>query len=288
MAVPGILFLAVFNYLPLPGLVLAFKDYRYDLGIMGSPWVGFRNFAFFFQSTFAGMVTSNTLGYNAVFIVLTIVASLTVAILLGEVERAGWIKFYQTVFFFPYFLSWPVVAFMTFALFNMDLGILNRFLVALGGSPIDWYSTPWVWRIIMPLLHLWKSIGYNTLLIYAGIISIDKSLYESAMLDGATKVQRALRITVPLLRPIIVVLTLVMLGRVFYSDFGQFYMIPRQSGILMGTTEVIDTYVFRALKVTGDIGLAAAVGLYQSFMGFLVVIFSNALIRRYDAENALF
>ena len=288
MAAPGILFLFVFNYLPLPGLVLAFKDYRFDLGLFNSPSIGFKNFEFFFKSTFAGMVTVNTLGYNSVFILSTIASSLTVAILLGEILKPGWIKFYQTVFFFPYFLSWPVVAFMTFALFNMDLGVLNRMLVQFGGKAIDWYSTPWVWRLIMPILHLWKSIGYNTLLIYAAVISIDKSLYESAMLDGASKLQRAFKITIPMLRPVIVVLTLVMLGRVFYSDFGQFYMIPRQSGLLMETTEVIDTYVFRALRVTGDIGLAAAVGLYQSLMGFLVVLGSNWLIRRYDQDNALF
>ena len=187
MTIPGILFLLVFNYLPLPGLILAFKNYRYDLGILGSHWIGFKNFEFFFKSTFASMVTRNTLGYNLVFITSTLIGSLMVALLLNEVKSRKGIKFYQTVFFFPYFLAWPVIAFMTFALFNMDLGLLNQWIAGFGGRPVNWYANPSPWIIIMPLLNFWKVFGYNTLLIYATIIGIDKTYYEAAMIDGAGK-----------------------------------------------------------------------------------------------------
>lgn len=288
MTVPGILLFIIFNYLPMAGLVLAFKDFRYDKGIFGSPWVGFENFKFFFTSEDAWRVTRNTIGYNLVFIITIIVGALVLAIMLNEVKRRRAVKFYQTVLFFPYFLSWAVVAFMTYALFNVDLGIINQLLVSMGKDPIMWYANPKPWIVIMPLLNFWKTMGYNVILFYAGIMAIDQSYYESAAIDGASKLQMATKITMPLLTPTIVILVLIKVGKIFYSDFGQFFMVPRESGILFSTTDVIDTYVFRALKVSGEIGMASAVGLYQSFVGLVLVLFTNWVIKKFSEENALF
>ncbi len=288
LALPALLLVFIFNYLPMGGLILAFKDFRYDKGLWGSDWVGWDNFKFFFTSQDAWRVTRNTLGYNLVFIISVIVCSILVAILLNEVRKRILVKCYQTVLFMPYFMSWTVVAFMVFGFLNVDLGLINRIIVGFGGQEISWYADPKQWTWIMPVVYLWKSLGYNVIVFYAALMSIDPTYYEAASIDGASRIQMVFKITIPMLKPVIIVLAITMLGKIFYSDFGQFYMVPQNSGAVYSTTDVIDTYIFRALRVSGDVGMASAVGFFQSFVGLITVLLSNYIIRRTDRENAMF
>ena len=288
MCLPAIGLLLAFNYVPMLWMTMAFKRYRADLGLFGSEWVGFDNFKFFFQSQDAWRVTRNTIGLNAIFIVLVLIFSVTFAILLSNVVRKVWLKFYQTVFFFPYFLSWIVVAYMLFSFLNMDHGIINTWLNKLGIDSIKWYTEADYWPPILTLSYIWKNAGYYSLIYFAGILGIDKSYYEAASLDGASNWQMITKITLPLLMPIIIIVTLLQIGRIFFADFGLFYFLPRQIGILFSTTDVIDTYVYRALRVTGETGLATAAGLYQSIVGLILVVSANAIVRRINKESALF
>lgn len=284
LATPALILLFLFNYLPIFGLTLAFKDYRYDKGFWGSDWVGFKNFEFFFKSNDAFVVTRNTLLYNAVFIVSVLIGSVVFAIILNQITKRKAVKFYQTVMFFPYFLSYSVVAFIVYAFLNVDYGILNRLM----GTRIAWYSEQQAWPFILPLVNFWKCVGYNTIIIYASLIGIDTSYYEAAAVDGATQFQVIRSVMLPLLRPIVIMLGLIMMGKIFYADFGLFYMVPQNAGILYPVTDVIDTYVYRSLRVLGDVGMSTAVGLYQSVVGFLLVIGANKITRKYSEESALF
>ncbi|OXS59324.1 sugar ABC transporter permease [Cohnella sp. CIP 111063] len=287
LAFPGLLFVLVFYYLPIFGLVLAFKNYNYSDGILGSPWSGFDNFKFFFTSDAAYQVTRNTILLNLCFIVLSTILSVVFAILMFELGRKS-VKVYQTAMFFPYFLSWVVVSYVTYALLNPEMGVINMLLESFGMDEINFYFEPKYWPFILSFAYLWKSIGYALLIYYTGLMGIDRTYYEAAAIDGATRLQQVRKITLPLLTPLITLLTLLAIGKIFYSDFGLFYFIPANSGALYGTTEVIDTYVFRALRVSGDIGMASAVGLYQSLVGFVLVLTVNAIVRRINKDNAIF
>jgi putative aldouronate transport system permease protein len=288
MTLPGLLLVVVFSYLPMFGLVLAFKNFRYDKGILGSAWVGLKNFKFFFSSLDAWRVTRNAIGTNLIFIVSTLVVSVLLAFLLYEITHRMLLKVYQTAMFFPYFLSMAVVAYVGYSFFNVDLGLLNRILASFGIKPVMWYAEPELWVFILPIINLWKNIGYYVVIYYAGLMGIDSTYYESAAIDGANKIQATLKVSLPLLSPIIIIMVLLQIGKVFYSDFGLFYLVTKDTGILYSTTDVIDTYVFRALRVTGDIGVASAVGFYQSVVGFVLVFLSNWLVRKYDSDSALF
>lgn len=284
MALPAVILLILFNYLPIAGLTLAFKDYRYNKGFWGSDWVGFENFKFFFQSNDAFVVTRNTILYNLVFIVSVLAGSVIFAIILNEITSRKAVKFYQTIMFFPYFLSYAVVAFIVYAFLNVDYGIVNNLL----GARTAWYSEQAYWPFILAAVNFWKSVGYNTIIIYASLIGIDSSYYEAAAVDGAKHSQVIFHIMLPMLKPIIIMLALIMLGKVFYSDFGLFYMVPQNSGILYPVTDVIDTYVYRSLRVVGDIGMSTAVGVYQSIVGFILVVTANRVTRKFSEESALF
>lgn len=288
MMLPGILFIIIFNYAPMAGLIIAFKNYNSVKGIFASEWVGFKNFEFFFTSQDALRVTINTIFYNAVFISSGLVVSLAFAIMLNETKNKALSKLYQSSMLIPYFLSWVVVGYLSYALLNVDYGFINSILITLGKEPIQWYAEPGYWRVILPLANLWKSVGYSTVIYLAGITSIDTEFYEAAKIDGATKLQQIFKVTIPLLTPLIVILTLLAVGRIFYTDFGLFYNIPRETGILFRTTDVIDTYVFRSLRTMGDVGMSSAMGLYQSVVGFILVLSSNLIVKRINPENALF
>jgi putative aldouronate transport system permease protein len=287
MALPGILLLLVFNYFPMFGLILAFKDFRFDRGFLGSEWIGFENFSFFFKSMYAWRVTRNTIGHNLVFIVSTMVFTVLIALILYEVTQKVLIKFYQTTMFIPYFLSMSVVAFVGYAFFNADMGVLNRIIQAMGKEALLWYSQPKLWVFIMPVIYMWKNVGYFVLIYYAGLMGIDNSYYEAASIDGASKFQQIMYITLPLLSPVVIMMVILQVGRIFYSDFGQFYLVTRDSGALYSTVDVIDTYIYRALRVTGDIGVSAAVGFYQSVVGFILVIFTNLIVKKIDSGSAI-
>ncbi|MBW7455772.1 ABC transporter permease [Paenibacillus sepulcri] len=286
LTLPALLFKLIFNYLPLIGLVIAFKNYNYAKGLLGSDWVGWDNFKFFFTSDNAFRITRNTILYNSAFIVLTILIAVTLAILMNEINRR-WLKLHQTVLILPYFLSWVVISYVTLGFFDQTSGYLNELLIRFGGHPVKWYQESQYWPYILVLVKLWKMVGFSTLIYYAGIIGIDTSYYEAARIDGANKWQVITRITVPLLVPLIVVLFIVDVGNIFRADFGLFYFIPNDTSFLYGTTDVIDTYVYRSLRVVGNIGMSTAIGLYQSVVGLVLVLAANALIRKVNSDNAL-
>ncbi len=283
-ALPAIILLLLFNYLPMFGIVISFKDFRYDQGFFGSEWVGLDNFKFFFSTDDAMIITRNTLLYNAVFIVTVLFGAVAFAILLNEITSRKAVKVYQTVMFFPYFLSYAVVTYVVFAFLNMQYGVLNSFLE----NDIFWYNEAKYWVYILPITNFWKNVGYNTIIIYAALIAIDTSYYEAAAVDGAKRFQTIFRITLPLLSPTVIMLGLIMLGRIFYSDFGLFYMVPQNAGMLYPATDVIDTYVYRSMRVIGDIGISSAVNAYQSIMGLILVLTANRITKKYSEESALF
>jgi len=293
MVLPGALWFLFFSYLPMLGTVIAFKEYRFDrdgfwASIVNSKWVGWQNFKFLFSTDDAFIITRNTLLYNIVFIFLGLVFSVLLAVILSEITNKRLSKIYQTGMFLPYFLSWVIVGYFTFSFLSSDRGLLNGLFNSLGIPPVQWYSESKYWPLILVLVYLWKAVGYNSVVYLASIMGIDRSLYEAAMIDGASKIQQIRAITLPLLKPIITIMTLLAIGKIFYADFGLFYQVPRNSGTLYGVTNVIDTYVYRGLKTTGEIGMSAAAGLYQSVVGFTLVMASNYIVRKYDKDNALF
>lgn len=286
MSLPGVVFKFIFSYLPLIGLIIAFKNFRYDLGILGSEWVGFKNFEFFFSSDSAFIITRNTILYNFSFIIIGTAIAIMLAILLNAVTRR-FLKAYQTILFLPHFLSWVVVGYIVIAFLDHQHGFLNEMLVDSGLNPVKWYQEAKYWPFIIILSQLWKTVGFSTLIYYAGIIGIDPSYYEAAKIDGASRFQMVRKITLPLLTPLVIILFIVDMGKVFRSDFGLFYFIPNDSSFLYGITDVIDTYVYRSLRVAGDLGMSTAVGLYQSVVGFILVLTTNAIIKKINRDNAL-
>jgi len=288
MAAPALMLFLIFNYLPLSGIVIAFKNFRVVDGIWGSPWAGFSNFKFFFGSQDAWRITKNTLMMNSLFISIGLIVSVTFAIMLSELKSRWLVKTYQTVFFFPYFVSWVVAGYMLYAFLNIDLGILNSWLGKIGIEPVRWYLEPGYWKGILILSYLWKNVGYFSIIYYAGIMGISRELYEAAAIDGAGKLQQIRFITLPALSSLITAMILLQIGKIFYADFGLFYFLPRDIGILYPATDVIDTYVYRSLRVTGNIGMSAAVGLYQSVVGFLLVLSANGIVRKINSDQALF
>ncbi|OUS73058.1 sugar ABC transporter permease [Paenibacillus sp. MY03] len=286
LALPAVTFKLIFNYLPLVGLIIAFKKYNFAKGLWGSDWVGWDNFRFFFQSDTAFRITRNTILYNGAFIVLGTVIAIAFAIMMNEIGRR-WLKIHQTVMFLPYFLSWVVVSYVTMGFLDHKSGFLNQLLTFFGQDPVRWYETSAYWPVIIILVYLWKSVGFSTLIYYAGILGIDSSYYEAARIDGAGKMQMIRHITIPLLTPLVVILFIVAVGNIFRADFGLFYFIPNDVGFLYGATDVIDTYVYRSLRVVGDIGMSTAVGLYQSVVGFALVLTTNYIIKKINSDNAL-
>lgn len=287
LALPGVLFKLVIAYLPMVGLILAFKNFRYDRGIFGSEWVGFNNFEFLFKSQDAFRIIRNTLAYNMVYIVLGTVVALVFALLLNEIS-GRLMKVYQTTMFLPFFISMVLVGYIGNAFLDFEHGYLNKLLGYFGVDPHMWYLETTPWLFILPLIALWKGIGFSTLVYYAGITGISPDYYEAATLDGATRFQKMTRITLPLLKPLIVILFILGLGNIFRGDFGLHYFVPNNVGPNFPTTDIIDTYVYRALTKLGDINSAAAVGFLQSVVGFVTVVSANYIVRRIDNDSALF
>lgn len=284
MALPGIILMILFKYLPLSGIVLAFKQYNIRDGIFGSAWNGLKNFEYLFRTKDAWIITRNTLGYNLLFIVLDLVLAVTMAIILNELHQKRAAKVYQTIFMAPYFLSWVVVSFIAYSLLSVDNGFINRAF----GLSVTWYSESRAWPFILIIFQVWKTLGYSTVMYLGSIVGISNDYYEAALMDGATKWQQIRYITLPSLKSMMIVLTILAIGKIFYADFGLFYQLPRNSGPLFPVTNVIDTYVYRALKENGNIGMSAAASLYQSLVGFVLVLVSNFVVRKIDKDSALF
>lgn len=285
MMLPGIIYLLINNYLPIGGLSLAFKKYDYSRGITGSPWNGLSNFKFLFSTKDAGMIIRNTLGYNFVFILLGTVFAIAVAIILNEIRAELPKKLYQIFILIPYLVSMVVVSYIAFAFLSTDNGFINNSILH---NRINWYMTPKYWPYILIFVNLWKGFGYNSIIYYATVIGIDSSLYEAAVVDGASRLQRIWHVTLPGLKPTIITMTLLSVGRIFYSDFGLFYQVPMNSGLLYDVTTTIDVYVYKSLILLNDVGRSAAAGFFQSICGFILVLTANLVVSKIDKENALF
>lgn len=288
MMIPGFIYLIINNYIPMAGLVIAFKRFDYSLGMWESPWAGLSNFTYLFKTNDAFIIMRNTILYNLVFIVLGTICGVAVGILLSELNGKIRSRLYQTLILLPYLLSWVIVAYIGYAFLSSDTGLINSLIKSLGGQPVSWYAEPMAWPFILTFVHIWKGIGYSAIIYLATIIGIDKTLYESAMVDGATKWQQIKSITLPLLKPTVIMMTIMSIGRMFYSDFGLFYQVPMNAGALYSTTQTIDTYVYRGLMQLNDISMASASGFYQSIVGFILVMIANGVVRKVSSENALF
>ncbi|MFC5531244.1 ABC transporter permease [Cohnella yongneupensis] len=289
MMIPTIVLVIINNYLPMFGIVIAFKKINYEQGILGSPWVGFENFKFLFATTDAWNITRNTIMYNAVFIITNLVLAIAFAIMLNEIRSRTLAKFFQSAMFLPYFLSAVVISYLVFAMLGEEHGFVNNVLLkGLGIDPISWYAKPEAWPILLPIINAWKNVGYFSVVYLAAIVGIDDEYYEAALIDGASKWKQITRITLPLLMPIIVIMTLLQIGRIFYADFGLFFQVTLDTGALYSTTNVIDTYVYRSFMVMGDIGMSSAAGLYQSAVGLILVFGSNYIVKKINSDNALF
>ncbi len=289
LGLPGVLFVIIFSYLPMFGIIVAFKDLRYDLGFFKSKWVGFKNFEFFMKTPYAWQMTRNTILYNLTFIILGLIIPVACAIILTELHNKRLSKIYQSVVFLPYFLSWIVVSYLAYSMLSIENGFINKsILTPLGIQPIEWYAEPKYWPFILVFFQLWKYTGYNIVVYLAAITGIDPEYYEAASIDGASKWQQIWHITVPMLQTLMIILTLLAVGRIFNADFGLFYNVPRNSGTLQPATQVIDTYVYTALRNTSDIGMASAAGTYQAVVGCITVFTANMIVRKINKESALF
>lgn len=292
LTIPGALWFLIFAYLPMFGVVVAFKEWRINGGFMKSlatsKWVGLDNFKFLFQSSDAWLITRNTVAYNLIFIILGIVLPVTLAILLKEILNKRAAKFYQSAMFLPYFLSWVVVSYFLYAFLSPGKGFANVILANLGMESVSWYTQTKYWPVIIIFMSQWKAVGYGTVVYLAAICGIDKTYYEAAMIDGATKWQQIRFITIPLLKPILIIMFITSIGGMFRGDMGLFYHLPKNSGALFPVTNVIDTYVYRGLMNLGNIGMSSAAGLYQSVVGLILILVANGIVRKVDNENAFF
>lgn len=289
LAIPGIVYMICNNYMPMFGIVIAFKNLSFRKGILGSDWCGFDNFKFLFASSDAWTITRNTILYNVVFIILTTALAVVIAILLNEVTSKFASRLYQSLILLPYLMSWVICSYLVYAMLSGETGLINNsILKPLGIDPISWYNTPKYWPFILTFVQLWKSLGYAMIIYFSSIVGISQDYFEAATLDGASKWQQIKNITLPLLKPTVITMFVLQIGRIFYSDFGLFYQIPMNSGTLYSVTRTIDVYVYNALMRNSDYGMSSAASVYQSIVGFVFIVAANALIRKTSKENALF
>ena len=288
LILPAMAYTFIFGYMTYPYMIIAFQRFNYTKGIFNSEWVGFQNFEFFFRSYKAVSVTFNTLFLNLLFIVFGTLTALVIALLLNELRKKLFVKLSQSVMLFPHFISWIVVSYVLYAFFSMDMGIINQALNGLGIASVNWYTEPEVWPAILTAMNVWKGAGMSAVIYLATITGIDETLYEAAEIDGANRWQMCIRVTLPLMMPTVIILTLLSIGKIMYGDFGMIYALIGDNGTLYSTTDIIDTYVFRSLRQIGDPSEAMAVGLFQSVIGFILVFGTNAITRRFFKDGALY
>jgi len=289
MLLPGLIYLLINNYIPMFGMVIAFKEIDFSKGVFGGDWVGFRNFEYLFKTNDAYIITRNTILYNTTFIVLNLVISVALAILFNELRKRFLLRFYQSAILLPYLISTVIIGYLVFALLSMENGFMNNTILPFFGiEGIMWYNEPKYWPYILTFVKLWSSVGYLSIVYYAVVVGIDTEYYEAAKMDGASKWKQIRHITLPSLTTVIVIMTLLQVGRIFYADFGLFYQVPLDSGVLLPTTNVLDTYVYRALIKSGDIAMASAAGVYQSVVGFGLILLANYVVKKINPENSLF
>ncbi|MBE9914560.1 sugar ABC transporter permease [Paenibacillus donghaensis] len=290
LALPTTVWYILFCFLPMFGIIIAFKDFKISGGflsnVLNSPWSGFKNFEFLFKSNDAWIIIRNTLGYNIIFIILSIVIPVTLALMIGMLHNRKAGKVYQTMMFLPYFLSWVVVSAVGWAFLSFDKGIVNQMLVNMGSEPINWYMEPKYWPYFLIFMNVWKGLGYGMVVYLATITGIDKTYYEAAVIDGASIWQQTRFITLPLMKLVIVMMFILAVGRIFYTDFGLFFQVPRDSNSLFNVTTTIDVLVYKQLK-TATVGMASAAAFVQSVLGCLMILTANWVVRRIDPDSAM-
>lgn len=295
MVAPGAIWLLLLRYLPMGGIILAFKNYKiypkdptFLNNLIHSKWVGLDNFKFLFTTGDSWVMIRNTLAYNIVFIILGVIIPVAFAVMMSELSKKFVAKTYQTLMFFPYFLSWVVVSYFLNAFIDAQCGLIPMAQRAAGETAVSWYTTPGPWPYIIVFANLWKNVGYSTVLYLAAITGIDQTQYEAAAIDGASKWQQILHVTLPNLRTMIAILFILNVGKIFNADFGLFWNVPMQNGALFSVTQVIDTYIYRVLMNTGNIGQSTAAGLLQNIVGFICIIGANAVVKKIDSDSTLF
>lgn len=285
---PAMLYVLINNYVPMPGIVLAFKKYNYSKGIFGSDWVGLDNFGFLFQTGDIYRITFNTVAYNIAFIITGIIFQVTVAVILSEIRGKYFKKVSQTLLLMPYFITWVVAGAIVYNIFGTNYGLINSILSSAGREKIAFMNTPGIWPIMFVVFRIWKGLGYGAVVYLAAIAGIDQEIYEAAQIDGANIWQRVFRITIPSIKPTVMVLLLLDLSKVVRGDFQMFYNLSGNNPMLYRVTDIIDTYVYRSLIQTQNFGMSSAAGLYQSVLGFVLIISFNALMRKIHSDSALF
>jgi len=290
MALPGIVLFFIFSYLPMVGITIAFKNFRFDKGFLGSAWADpiYKNFLYFFTSEYAWRVTRNTLALNAMFILIGTIVTVALALMVNEIGNKYFKKITQNFMFLPHFVSWIIVGVFAYNLFSYDYGVINSFMTSNGLEKVDWYSNPYYWPFILLAFNIWKGAGFGTVIYLAVLSGIDLSYYEAAKADGATRLQQIWYISIPMLMPTVLTLTILAVGRIMNADFGMFYALIGENSQLFKTTDVIDTFVFRSLRRSGDIPMSSAAGFYQSCVSFILILLVNKLAGRYNKEAALF
>ena len=286
MMLPGLIYLIANNYLPMFGILIAFKKVNFTVGLFKSPWCGFDNFEYLFKTKDAFIMIRNTVCYNLVWIILGLFISVFIAICMAEISSRKIAKVIQPVICFPSMVSAVILSFIVYAFLSVSYGYLNA--TVFKNNPVNWYATAKYWPVILTIVHFWQNAGQSSIIYMASIGGIDKSLYESARLDGATKLQQIAHITLPMLKPMIILMLLLSIGRIFNSDFGLFYQVPLGNGLLASTTQTIDTYVYRALLELNNVSMSSAASVFQAIIGFVLVLVSNLLVRAVEPDNALF
>lgn len=288
MALPGFLYLLMNNYIPMTGIIIAFKELNFTKGILRSDWAGLANFEYLFKTPDAWLITRNTICYNIAFIIVNTVAAIVIAILLSEVKNKRNLKIFQTCVLIPTLISIIIVSYLAYAFFSGQTGFVNGILRSMGLKEISFYTEPKYWPFILVFINCWKGAGYSSIIYLAAILGIDQEMFEAAAIDGAGRWKKIKYIILPMLKPTVITMTLLSIGKIFYSDFGLFYQVPMNSGALIDATNTIDTYVYRGLINLGDISMSSAACVYQSLVGFMLVMFANTITRKYSEENALF
>ena len=289
MALPGFAYLLMNNYIPLSGLVIPFKKLNFQLGIFESPWNGLENFRFLFATRDAFEITRNTILYNLAFMLLGTVVSIALAILINEIASRRAKQAYQTIIVLPFLVSWVIISYLAYALLAGETGLINAmFVKPFGGRPILFYQQQEYWPFILIFANLWKSAGYSMIIYLSSVVGISSDYYEAATIDGAGKWRQITRITLPMLRPTIITLFILNLGGMFRSDFGLFYQLPRNSGVLYPVTRTLDVYIYQALMKNSDYAMSSAASFYQSIVGFILIVSANAIVRKYEKNSAIF
>lgn len=294
LSLPTLIWFIIFSFIPMIGILIAFKDFRILPGqgfigsLISSENVGLKNFEFLFKTPDASVIIRNTLLYNILFIIIGTVLPVILAISITQLYSKKMAKVCQTAMFLPHFLSWVVVSYFVFSFLSYDKGIINQLLVKFGKEPVQWYMENKYWPYIIIFMNTWKGMGYGMVVYLAAITGIDQSYYEAALIDGAKKWEQIKFITLPLIKPIIIIMFIMAVGNIFKSDFGLFYQLPRNSGLLFNTTATIDTYVYRAIEGTGSMAMSSAAGFLQSVIGCITIIIANTIVKKIDGENGLF